>query len=268
MRPPRPRTRSSKRISTSIRLRKCAKPKEGEEGSRNGGRMNYATRSPPRPPGALRGPARDRRAAQPPVHGRDARLLRRGARRLQHFHAEPGDPSRRARRPRLLHRSPNDLRFTWHCRHVPPRPRRLFALPRVAGRHLHLPMRKHLPCLRLRVRGPRVAALVRTSLLQFPAIGARQAPARARACRVRDRWRQARVGEAAHGALPLPRPGAGCARLPAAGPRHRSGVRGNHPRRDVRGGRPLDALRGNRRDARRSRSHWSSSWRPQSGRRS
>ena len=130
---------------------------------------------------------------------------------------------------------------------------RLLALPRAAGRHLHLPLRKHLAGLRLRLRGARLAARLRPSLLQLPAIGARQAPARACACRVRHRWRQARLAEAAHGALPLPRPGPGCARLPAAGPRHRTGVRGDHPRRDVRGGRPLDALRGDRRGPRRSR---------------
>ena len=37
------------------------------------------------------------------------------------------------------------------------------------------------------------------------------------------------LAEAAHGALPLPRPGTGCARLPAAGPRHLAGVRGRSP---------------------------------------
>ena len=128
---------------------------------------------------------------------------------------------------------------------------RLLALPRAAGRHLHLPLRQRLARLRLRLRRARLAARLRTSLLQFPAIGARQAPACARACRVRHRWRQAGLGVAAHGALPLPRPGAGCARFPAAGPRHLIGVRGDHPRRDVRGGRPLDALRGDRRGPRR-----------------
>ena len=51
----------------------------------------------------------------------------------------------------------------------------------------------------------------------------------------------------AHGALPLPRPGTGCARLPAARPRHLAGVRGRHPRRHVLRRRPLDALRGHRR---------------------
>ena len=123
--------------------------------------------------------------------------------------------------------------------------------PGAPGRHLHIPMRKHLSGLRFRVRGARFTTRVRPALLQLSAIGARQAPASSRACRVRDRWRQARFAEAAHGALPLPRPGTGCARLPAAGPGHLSGVRGNHPRRDVRGGRPLDALRGDRRDPRR-----------------
>ncbi len=150
----------------------------------------------------------------------------------------------------------------------PARPRRLLALPRAAGRHLHLPLRQRLARLRLRLRGARLAARLRPSLLQLPAIGARQAPACARACRVRHRWRPAGLGEAAHGALPLPRPRPGCARIPAAGPRHLPGVRGHHPRRDVRGGRPLDAPRDDRRGPRRTQSQ-SSSWsRPQSGRRS
>ena len=178
-------------------------------------------------------------------------LRRRGAGRAQRLRAQPGDPPRRPRRPRLLLGPANDLRCTRHRRHVPPRSRRLFAIPGAAGRHLHIPMRKHLSGLRFRLRGARLTARVRPALLQLPAIGARQAPARSRACRVRDRWRQARIAEAAHGALPLPRPGTGCARIPAAGPGHRIGVRGNHPRRDVRGGRPLDALRGDRRGPRR-----------------
>ena len=74
-----------------------------------------------------------------------------------------------------------------------PHPHRLLALPRAAGRHLHLPLRQRRAGLRLRLRRARLAALLRTSLLQFPAIGARQAPARACACRVRHRWRQARL---------------------------------------------------------------------------
>ena len=37
------------------------------------------------------------------------------------------------------------------------------------------------------------------------------------------------LAEAAHGALPLPRPGTGCARLPAAGPRHRIWCSGQSP---------------------------------------
>ena len=56
--------------------------------------------------------------------------------------------------------------------------------------------------LRLRLRRPRLAARLRTSLLHLPAVGARQAPARAGPCRVRHRRRQARLAEAAHGALP------------------------------------------------------------------
>ena len=78
----------------------------------------YATRSPPGAAGALRGAARDRRAARPPLHGRRARLRGRGPRRLQRLHARPGDRPRRARQPRLLRRPPNDLRCPWHYRHV------------------------------------------------------------------------------------------------------------------------------------------------------
>ena len=74
-------------------------------------------------------------------------------------------------------------------------PDRLLALPRAAGRHLHLPLRQRLAGLRLRLRRPRLAALLRTSLLHLPAIGARQAPARSGACRVRHRWRQARLAD-------------------------------------------------------------------------
>ena len=53
-------------------------------------------------------------------------------------------------------------------------------------------------------------------------------------------------------ALPLPRPGTGGARFPAAGPRHLAGVRGRHPRRDVLRRCSLDALRGHRRGSRRA----------------
>ena len=62
-------------------------------------------------------------------------------------------------------------------------PDRLLALPRAAGRHLHLPLRQRLAGLRLRLRRARLAARLRTSLLQLPAIGARQAPARPGPCR-------------------------------------------------------------------------------------
>src|ERR1044072_1401901 len=93
-----------------------------------------------------------------------------------------------------------------------------------------------------------LAARLRLPLLQLPAIGAGQAPARTGACRLCHRWRPAGLGVAAHGALPLPRPRPGCARLPAARPRHRPGVRGHHPRRDVRRGRPVDAPGDDRRN--------------------
>ena len=86
-------------------------------------------------------------------------------------HDVPGNPV-------LLRRPPGDLRRARDRRHVPPDPHRLLALPRAAGRHLHLPLRQHLAGLRLRLRRARLAALLRTSLLQFPAIGARQGPAR------------------------------------------------------------------------------------------
>ena len=159
-----------------------------------------------------------------------ARLLRRRPGRLQRLHPRPGDRARRARQPRLLRRPPGDLRGARHRRHVPALPgsttRASASCGSASTRFLCV---ERLARLRLRLRRARLAALLRTSLLQLPAIGARQAPASACACRVRDRWRQARLAEAAHGALPLPRPGSGCARLPAAGPRHLIGVRGRSP---------------------------------------
>ena len=173
--------------------------------------------------------------------------------------------TRRPRQPQLLRRPPGDLRPARGGRDAGPDPDRLLALPRAAGRHLHLPLRQRRAGLRLRLRRPRLAALLRTSLLQLPAIGARQAPARACARRVRHRWRQTRLSEAAHGALPLPRPGTGCARFPAAGPRHLAGVRRRDARRDVLRGCSLDSLRGHRRGSRRPGIASFSSWRPQWG---
>ncbi len=200
---------------------------------------------PPRPPRGLRGPG----PASPsgsacPTWTPPLAFARDRPRRLQRLHPRPGDADDVPGDPGYFVDRQTIYAVLGLVGMYAARPRRLFALPRAAGRHLHLPLRQHLSRLRLRLRGARLAARLRPALLQLPAIGAGQAPARTGACRLRHRRRPAGLGEAAHGALPLPRPRTGCARLPAAGPRHRSGVRGHHPRRDVRGGRPLDALRG------------------------
>ena len=153
-----------------------------------------------------------------------------GAGRLQRLHPRPGDPARRPRQPRTTTstaRRSTRARRRSACTLLARD--RLLALPRAAGRHLHLPLRQRSLWSSSSASRRAARGAPSNSLLQLPAIGARQAPARPGACRVRHRWRQARLAEAAHGALPVPRPGPGCARLPAAGPRHRSGVRGRSP---------------------------------------
>ena len=99
---------------------------------------------PPRPSRAVHGPARHRRAARPALHGRLARRLARDrtSPRFSVFTLEPGDRTGRARQPRLLRRPPGDLRRSRPGRDVPAVPDRLLALPRAAGRHLHLPLRR------------------------------------------------------------------------------------------------------------------------------
>ena len=111
--------RSSKRISPSAsgqrRRRRTKKtPKEG-------GRMSVATRSRrARPePFSVR-PGIAERLSLPYMDA--ALFLRgRGAGRAQRLRAQPDDPPRRPRRPRLLLGPANDLRCTRHRRHVPPR---------------------------------------------------------------------------------------------------------------------------------------------------
>ena len=84
--------RSSKRISPRQRLRKAPNPKAAKK-------SDVRDPQPPGAPGALRGQARDRRAAQPALHGRGPRLLGRGAGRFSVFtlsqatrHDVPGNP--------------------------------------------------------------------------------------------------------------------------------------------------------------------------------
>ena len=230
----------------------------------------YATRARQRPPGALRRPRRHRRAPRPALHGLAAGARRRRPGRLQRLHPRPGDrcddvPGR----PRLLRRPPGDLRRARHRSGCT----LLARIDYSRFRELRVGIYTFL-CVSISLvfvfgfaaRGSRRAFDLPFFSFQPSELG-KLLLVLALAGFVIDGARRG-SDEAAHGALPLPRPGPGCARLPAAGPRHLPGVRGHHPRRDVLRGRPLDALRGDRRGPRRYRSR-SSSWSlPQSGRRS
>ena len=218
-----------------------------------GARMNVRHPQPPRPARALRGSAPASPSASASPTWTAARLLRRRPGRLQRLHARPDDPNDIPGDPGYFVDRQTIYACTRHRRHVRSWPA---STTRGSGSCGSASTRSY------------ASASFWSSFFGFAARGSRRAfdlpffsfqPSElgklllsSRACRVRDRWRQARFAEAAHGALPLPGPGAGCARLPAAGPRHLPGVRGHHPRRHVRGGRPLDALRGDRRGPRRT----------------
>ena len=120
----------------------------------------------PRPAGAaraLRRPRRPRRAPRPRPHGLAADLRRRRPGRLQRLHARPGDQHDVPGSPHYYVDRQAIYGVARRRRDAGAEPDRLLALPRAAGRDLHLPLRHDRPGLRLRLRRPRLAALLRTS---------------------------------------------------------------------------------------------------------